>query len=132
LSLDFQSQIAKFHELKVCLELYKHENIFISATCLQEIWLSEDSDTSLLQLEDNNFISKGKSCSTHGDVAIYLHKTAIHEQSEFWDGHFFEITEKFSTVCNIYRPPRPNWTDVRNLLIQWMNYTLNCNNLKMS
>ena len=73
LSLNSQSLNAKFNELQIYLEKYSSEHALISAICLQETWLSSESDTSLLQLENYQLISRGKSCSAHGGVAIYLH-----------------------------------------------------------
>ena len=40
----------------------------ISAFCLQETWLGEDYDTSLLQIEGYSLISQGKLCSSHAGL----------------------------------------------------------------
>jgi hypothetical protein len=122
LSLNSQSINAKFHELKINLELYARSNVTISAICLQETWLTEDFDTSQLQIENYNLISKPRHCSTHGGVAIYLHKSFNYNilpilVSDLWDGLFLEIVSDTNLSClqekklvlgNIYRPPRNN------------------------
>ena len=44
------------------------ERTEIHAICLQETWLSENSDTSLLHIDGFNLIMQGKICSAHADV----------------------------------------------------------------
>lgn len=113
ISLNTQSLNAKFTQLKAYIEFYKQNDITVNAFCLQETWLSDESDTSLLQLEDYNLITKGKACSAHGGVAIYLHKSFNYEilqitESENWDGLAVSVNvnSKQVIVVNIYRPPR--------------------------
>ena len=121
-SLNCQSLQAKFDQLKIYVEDLESSSCTLSSICLQETWLKNDSDTSLLQLENYNFISKGSSCSTHGGVAVYLHKKFdyqildFHSHSGIWDGLFIELNIKQSInqtentkkliIGNIYRPPR--------------------------
>lgn len=118
-SQNIQSLNAKFNEFKVYFEGCL-KSVF-SIICLQETWLAEDSDLSLLQLNGYNLISKGRASSRHGGVAIYLKETVkykvlpISSQANIWDGLFIEIEiENFSTskkkiiIGNIYRPPRDN------------------------
>lgn len=125
LSLNCQSLNAKFELLKSYIEMYNTEFSNLSAVCLQETWLSAGSDTSLLQIENYNLIYKGKSCSAHGGVAIYLHDSFQYEivdfgnNSEIWDGLIIKISTNYSTNCNkiltlgnIYRPPRQNVTNI--------------------
>jgi len=69
LLLNCQSINSKFSELKIYIESNTSQ---IHAICLQETWLSDNSDLSLLQLDEYNLISKGKVASIHGGVAIYL------------------------------------------------------------
>ena len=113
ISLNTQSLNAKFTQLKTYIEFYKQNDLTINAFCLQETWLSDDSDTSLLQLEDYNLITKGKACSAHGGVGIYLHKSFDYEvlhitESENWDGIAISVNvnSKQVIIINIYRPPR--------------------------
>ena len=74
LSLNCQALNAKHEQLKIYIDSYNEKSTKISMICLQETWLMDGSDLSLLQIENYNLISKGKSCSAHGGVAIYLHK----------------------------------------------------------
>ena len=116
--------------------MYSSNERKISVICLQETWLAADSDTSLFQLDGYNLIHKGKSCSAHGGVAIYLHKDYeyeiinTHSGSNIWDGIFIKITINYNNIKkkiilgNIYRPPRPT---VENILtfIQELNQIIN-------
>ena len=90
--------------------------------------MSKGPDASLLSLENYHLISKGKQCSAHGGVAIYLHEMYNYNiinvsDSNMWDGQFIEITgnsldvnnEKL-IVGNIYRPPRQNVSDIDNFV----------------
>jgi hypothetical protein len=73
LSLNCQSIYAKFEELRFFIEHFNTtQKCNIGAICLQETWLSENDDLSLLQIEGYNLITKGKESSEHGGVAIYL------------------------------------------------------------
>ena len=118
LTLNCQSLNAKIDELKLYLNMF---NPFqYSAICLQETWLASDADTSLLQIEGYTLIQKGKSCSAHGGVAIYLKDNFsfkilnVEYDTEIWDGLFIEVTiddhsqSKKLVIASIYRPPRDN------------------------
>jgi len=119
LSLNCQSLNAKYEELKVYLDIYNNGSQKIFALCLQETWLAADADLSHLQIPGYTLISKGKSCSAHGGVAIYLDEKVsyrdlnIYGNPDTWDGLFLEITlgdenteSKKIILGNIYRPPR--------------------------
>lgn len=122
ITLNCQSLNAKYDQIKLFIELLKNSSTNVSAICIQETWLSDASDAALLQLENYNFISRGKSCSAHGGVAIYLHEMfeykilPFHSTANIWDGIFIEIYErsiqnnnrKKLVIGNIYRPPRNN------------------------
>ena len=123
ITLNCQSLNAKFNDIYLFLQDIKSlSNCSIGALCLQETWLDENCDTSLLNIPGYTLISKGKSCSTHGGTAIYLNDEydykilSYSSESNIWDGLFIEI-EKTSTsvnqtkkliIGNIYRPPRNN------------------------
>ena len=106
-------------------------DIKISAICLQETWLSEDSDLSLLHLDGYQLISKGKSCSAHGGVAIYLHESFTYRVispdiiSDIWDGQFIEIyieegqKSKSVILGNIYRPPRQSLENINTFINEY-------------
>jgi hypothetical protein len=120
ISLNCQSLNAKFNELKIYIEGCCSGHFH--AICVQETWLNDTSDLSLLQLDGYNFISKGKSASQHGGVGIYLKKhfkykiLTINSQANIWDGLFIEVdinevgslSSKSLVIGNLYRPPREN------------------------
>ena len=72
LSLNTQSINAKFDAFVALLEIAKQQNIPFHAICLQETWLSENSDLSLLQLNGFTCFSQGKQCSSHGGLITYI------------------------------------------------------------
>ena len=47
--------------------------------CIQESWLEGESIIDLSQLDNYNLISKGKYCSGHGGLMIYLHNDFEYE-----------------------------------------------------
>jgi len=119
ISLNCQSLNAKFDQLKYYIEMYNNGSHKISAICLQETWLTADSDLSLFHIPGYHLVSEGKSCSAHGGVATYLHESFNHisvscnSPSNSWDGQFIEIDvqsncneSKPFVLGNIYRPPR--------------------------
>ena len=116
LSLNCQSINAKIDQLKIKLKQWKNLNCKYSVICLQETWLSDNSDTSLIQIDNYTLISKGKTCSTHGGLLIYLHNTYRYKtistniKSDIWEGQFISVTTQQTnnkiTIGNIYRPPR--------------------------
>ena len=116
LSLNCQSLSAKIDSLKVLINQINNQHK-LSAICLQETWLSSESDTSLFEIQGYNLISAGKYCSPHSGLMIYLREDYnftilnLHTQSMIWDGLFIEIHgkalgRKHIIVGNIYRPPR--------------------------
>ena len=119
-SLNCQSLNAKYDTLKIHIDNYNSlHDCEISAICLQETWLTEESDLRLLQLEGYNLIHLGKSCSAHSGLVIYLNKNYQYEimmvknNSEVWDGLFIKISisqnlvqQKSIILGNLYRPPR--------------------------
>ena len=121
ITLNCQSLNAKFTELNLFLQEIINSSCHIDALCLQETWLSDNSDTSLFDIDGYTLISKGKASSRHGGVAIYLSDNfcfkilPFESRSNIWDGLFIEIHETVDHVIgnkkkliigNIYRPPR--------------------------
>ena len=51
----------------------------MSAICIQETWLIDNSDTSLLHLLGFNLISVGKVCNAQGGLLIYLNNDHKHK-----------------------------------------------------
>ena len=118
LSLNVQSINAKFDQRKILLYLIQENNCHISAICLQETWLRDDSNNASFFIENYNLISQGKQCSSHGGLAIYLHEKYNLKTvpspiiSEIIESQFIEISEvntnRHTHILsgNIYRPPR--------------------------
>ena len=118
LTLNCQSINAKFSDLQIYIQSFYDFGCSFSAICLQETWLAEDADVSLLQLPGYNLISRGMSCSAHGGVAIYLKDNFNYKMyntnvnSDIFDSLFIEIdldecgTNRTLVLGNIYRPPR--------------------------
>ena len=93
----------------------KNRNCVFDAICLQETWLSNDADTSLFKIEGYKLLSKGKTCSAHGGLLIYLnssyhYKNVLTVTSDIWERQLISVsndtTNKKITIGNIYRPPR--------------------------
>ena len=97
LSINIASIGSKLDDLNIFVQDLKESALYFSAICIQETWLSDDSDISMLVLNGYNCISSGKRCSTKGGVMIYLHEQFNHRiidmnnQSDHWDGQFIEV-----------------------------------------
>ena len=113
LSLKWQSLNAKIDQINMKLENLRNYSCGIGAICLQETWLSNDSNICLLQIDGFTLISQGKIRSAHGGLSIYLNNKydyKILSISNVWEGQFIEITgntiPKKIIQGNIYRLPR--------------------------
>ena len=115
LSLNCQSINAKFDQLNIKVQQLKSNGYKFSAICLQETWLSSDSDTSLFKIDGYKLTSQGKMCSSHGGLAIYINENFnfstidLNINSQVWEGQFIEIenieSNKSLILGNVYRPP---------------------------
>ena len=122
LSLNIQSLNAKFSQLQILLKMLSDRNITLSAICLQETWLTDDTYINLFSLEGYTPITFPATCSRHTGLIIYLHNSFTFDVKQVsfdnkqWEGIFLDIShETFTknlTLCNIYRPPRPSNTDI--------------------
>ena len=77
LALNCQSLYAKYDQLSIYVDLLQEQGCSFDAICLQETWLGDSTDTGPLSISGYNFISKPKTCSFHGGLAIYL-KSGFH------------------------------------------------------
>ena len=94
----------------------KQNGLFFSAICLQEIWLSQDDDISMYQLDGYTCIFEGRKCSSKEGLVIYLHENftfstvALYERSDVWEGQIIQISGNELSYKllhgNVYRPPR--------------------------
>ena len=127
LSLNCESTNAKIDQIRLKLAQYKEGGCEFDAICLQETWLSEDSDKSLLGIEEYALIYLGKTCSTRGGLIIYLKENLKYKmldmslKSNIWEGQFIEIygdsmCAKKIILGNIYRPPRDINENYRQLI----------------
>ena len=115
LSLNCQSLNAKFDQINIKVQQLRSEGHEFKVICLQETWLSDDSETALFQIQGYNLVQHGKQCSAHGGLAIYISTKLnfstvdININSEVWEGQFIEIlnieTNKTLIIGNLYRPP---------------------------
>ena len=121
LTLNCQSISAKFQEFQIYIESLISNSCIPGVICIQETWLDDNSDMSLIQLKNYTLLPKGRSCSLHGGIAMYIHnmykftELCIDFGGSNWDGQLIEIhmknNQKF-IICNVYRPPRNNVSDI--------------------
>ena len=95
--------------------MLEENNFNFSAICLQECWLPDNYDLSLLQIKGYNCIYQNKSSGNKGGLVIYLRDISKYKvklnfnTSNIWEGLFIEITgdslKKKVIFGNLYRPP---------------------------
>lgn len=118
-SMNCQSINAKFNKLQIFLHQLRLENCSFDAICLQESWLSNNSDTSLLHLPGYHLINQPYIVSTHGGLMIYLknchqYKELPMTRSDHCESLSIEITRrnmKRIILSNVYRLPVHNKSD---------------------
>ena len=115
MSLNCQSINAKFDDLQLFINR-SNERGHLSIICLQETWTDNNCDISLYQLPNYKLFHKGKQCSSHRGLFIYVHEefnvepANIAFNSTRWEGFCLKITQtrpyvKHYVIANIYRPP---------------------------
>ena len=116
LSLNVQSLNAKFNELEAFInELYIAQFKF-NVICLQECWLTNESDASTMQLHGYKCIAQGKHSSERGGLIMYVDDCFQYDiilninTYEHWEGQVVcvngDLLSKDIIIGNIYRPPR--------------------------
>lgn len=112
LSLNCQSVNAKFCNLCTLLDRLAEHHCEISIICLQESWLGNDSDVSLLKIPGYELVNQPLKISKHGGLIMYISnnlkfKNVASFNSNVWENHFVEVSfdKHIITVGNIYRPP---------------------------
>ena len=108
LSLNSQSIHAKLSSLEGVLHHLSGSGVCFDVICLQENWLNNDADLSLLQLEGYACISQGYKCSSHGGLMMYVHSKYkyvsldYYTESNIWEGLFIEVSGNSleSNICN--------------------------------
>ena len=120
LSLNVQSIRSKFDSLALLIAELANTELNFSVICLQETWLTDNCDISLLQLENYTCISQGKRCCGHGGLMIYVHKQfpvtqdSISINSAIWEGLTVTVSggglPTPLSIFNVYKPPKENNT----------------------
>ena len=59
------------------VDLFSKKSTIFSAICIQESWMPDVKDTSLVDIPEYTCIYKGKTCSNNGGVIIYLLKKLV-------------------------------------------------------
>ena len=116
MSSNIQSINAKIDELKAFVIEMEQLNFQFDAICLQETWLDDTQDTSLIQLDNYTCITQSKSSRSKGGLLIYLNNKYRYKtittpnHSTDWENQVIKITggilhHKSLLLGNIYRPP---------------------------
>ena len=79
LSLNVQSLNAKFNQIRILLSQLKSKHVQFNAICLQETWLTDNSDLTLFQILGYTLISPGAICSSHAGLVIYVQEHYIYK-----------------------------------------------------
>ena len=116
LSLNIQSINAKFSELETLVEELHNVQFKFNVICLQECWISDQTDACIFQIPGYDCVAQGKSSSERGGLITYVDnlfefevRQSINEY-ELWEGQIIQVKggclRKEIIVGNIYRPPR--------------------------
>ena len=71
--------MAKFDEFQIAIDQINSTGQEISIICIQESWLSSECNVQLFELHSYRLVSKGKYCSNHGGLLIYVHNDFLWE-----------------------------------------------------
>lgn len=106
------------------LEFFNSKNITISAIALQETWLDELPDVNPIKIPGfHNPIQQGRTCGKKGGLLTYIHekyqaplkRENMYKETRDWEALIVDVNYEFFsskiTVCNIYRPPRDNYSN---------------------
>lgn len=133
--LNVQSIHAKIEEIRLFLHTLSNDNFYFDALCFQETWLSENDNTSLIEIDGYNLIHQGKSCSTHAGLAIYIRNIHSYDHylsetnSAVWEALFVKVNVNSSNkqviIGNAYRPPN-NQRDSLTAFFESFTTSLGC------
>ena len=73
LSLNVQSIFAKFDALISTIEQLNNDDFQFSAICLQECWVHEGQNLSMMKIPNYQLISRNRQCCGHGGLVTYFH-----------------------------------------------------------
>ena len=117
LSLNCQSLHAKFDYIKLLIDKFVHNNCPLQVICLQETWISSETDLSPYIIPGYHLISTPHYASSHGGLVIYLSEKWDYTiktddtVSKLWERQIIEISDlnkkvkRKIVIGNIYRPP---------------------------
>lgn len=118
LSCNICSLSAKFNEFTTYLDYLSRQNALPSVICLQEAFITNNSDLSMLIPPGYYVFSCGKSASGNGGLITYIRlgitaeRLEVSHDNSVWEGLFIKVRTNVKhrdvTVVNIYRPPRTN------------------------
>ena len=128
LSLNVECLPSKFNQLISFLEILNENDCILDAILLQETWLSDTQcgkkAIQLYTIPGYHTIPLGRKCGRKGGLVIYLRdiytfkRRKLYQDSIHWEGLFIDITHKNDvpltnkiTLCDIYRPPRKNYSN---------------------
>ena len=118
LSLNAQSLFAKFSSLQATLELFASQHIRFPIICIQETWITDESQLPLVSLEGYDCFFVKPTASSHGGLITYVDndfEVSVIKKidgSTIWEGLFIEVKHRLVNnkiiIGNIYKPPRDN------------------------
>ena len=117
--------MAKIDKLRELIAIFYSHDIIISAIALQETWLRDDADINYLKIPGyHEPIHQGRICGKKGGLITYVHskylppvkRDNIYKRCKDWEALIIDINYEFFsskiTICNFYRPPRDNYSNV--------------------
>ena len=118
LSLNAQSLFAKFSSLQATLDLFASQHIRFPIICIQETWITDESQLPLVSLEGYDCFFVKPTASSHGGLITYVDndfEVSVIKKidgSTIWEGLFIEVKHRLVNnkiiIGNIYKPPRDN------------------------
>ena len=142
LSMNIQSIHAKFHELEVFIETLQNVDFKFNIICLQECWLSEQTEYDCIQLSGYDCVTQGKSSSASGGLIIYVDHSFQHEiisninNYTLWEGLILRIKggglPKGLIIGNIYRPPRMLKDEIKQFINEFTSLIVSLEKYRLS
>ena len=97
LSLNAQSLFAKFDGLIAMIELFGSQRIHFPIICIQETWITDESQLPLVSIEGYNCYYVKPTASSHGGLITYVDNSfgvTVIKKIDFstvWEGLFLEL-----------------------------------------
>ena len=144
LDLNIRNIRSNFDELELFINRVNISNP-ISAICLNECWLGENTPISDIHLPNYTMFIKKGNLKGHGHcgLIIYIHEqfvckeVAIYEESTAWEYMCVEISHRTPNsrkylLCNIYRIPKYTIDDVSKFTDEFSSFLTSIKNMKRS